>query len=68
MRVVSALPGVHAVATSGGVSCTLSDSVGPADVNAALVAAGVRVSALVPDRRSLEDVFLALVEDDDAPR
>jgi hypothetical protein len=32
-------------------------------VNAALVAAGVAVSALIPERESLEDVFMSLVED-----
>ncbi len=67
MRVVSTLPGVHATATAGALSCTLSDSTAPADVNAALVRAGVRVSALVPERRSLEDVFLELVEEPGAP-
>jgi ABC-2 type transport system ATP-binding protein len=40
----------------------------PADLNAALVAAGVRVDALVPERDSLEDVFLHLVEGADVPR
>jgi ABC-2 type transport system ATP-binding protein len=39
-----------------------------ADVNAALVAGGVRVSALVPERASLEDVFLSLTEGADVPR
>jgi ABC-2 type transport system ATP-binding protein len=67
MRVLSAIPGVDAEATATGVSCTLSDSVGPADVNATLVGAGVRVSALVPERPSLEDVFLELVADRPAP-
>jgi ABC-2 type transport system ATP-binding protein len=63
LRVLSSVPGVDATATPSGLSCTLSDSTGPADVNAALVRAGVRVSALVPERRSLEDVFLELVEE-----
>ncbi|HEY3264720.1 MAG TPA: ABC transporter ATP-binding protein [Actinomycetota bacterium] len=67
MRVLGAMPGVVASAAASGVSCTLSDSIGPADVNAALVGAGVRVSALVPERRSLEDVFLELVEDPGSP-
>ncbi len=40
----------------------------PAELNSALVSAGVRVSALVPERASLEDVFLSLVEGADAPR
>jgi ABC-2 type transport system ATP-binding protein len=66
--VVSALPGVRAEMAPGGISCSLSDSASAADVNAALVAAGVRVSALVPERASLEDVFLSLVGGDGAPR
>jgi ABC-2 type transport system ATP-binding protein len=40
----------------------------PAELNRALVGAGVAVSALVPERASLEDVFLSLVEGADAPR
>jgi hypothetical protein len=40
----------------------------PADVNAALVRAGVRVSALVPVGDTLEDVFLHLVEGVNVPR
>jgi ABC-2 type transport system ATP-binding protein len=36
-----------------------------ARVNAALVSGGVEVSALVPERESLEDVFLELVGDGD---
>jgi ABC-type multidrug transport system ATPase subunit len=68
MRAVAGLAGVEAAAASGGLSCTLSDSIEPADVNAALVGAGVRVSALVAERRSLEDVFLELVEGHDDPR
>jgi ABC-2 type transport system ATP-binding protein len=39
-----------------------------AEVNAALVSAGIAVSALTPERESLEDVFLALVEGEDVPR
>ncbi|MBA3690530.1 MAG: hypothetical protein H0W82_03840 [Actinobacteria bacterium] len=46
----------------------LGDAVGPADVNAALVAAGIRISALMPERDSLEDVFFSLVEGADVPR
>ncbi len=68
MRAVEDVAGVPAALGRGGLSCTLSDSTGPADVNAALVRAGVRVSALVPERRSLEEVFLELVEGDDDPR
>ena len=39
-----------------------------AALNAALVGAGVGVHALVPERSSLEDVFLSLVEGADVPR
>ncbi len=67
-----ALPGV-AVDTDGpsqgAGSLTISlDGVAPADLNAALVAAGVRVAALAPHRDTLEDVFLHLVEGADVPR
>jgi ABC-2 type transport system ATP-binding protein len=46
----------------------LSEGADPAEVNAALVRAGVGVRALVPEHDSLEDVFVALVEGEDAPR
>jgi len=39
-----------------------------AGVNAALVAAGIAVSALVPEHESLEDVFVSLVEGEETPR
>jgi ABC-2 type transport system ATP-binding protein len=39
-----------------------------ATVNAALVAEGVGVSALVPERATLEEVFLSLTEGADVPR
>jgi len=39
-----------------------------AAVNAALVGAGIAVSALVPEHESLEDVFVSLVEGDETPR
>jgi ABC-2 type transport system ATP-binding protein len=38
------------------------------DLNVALVRAGIRVTALMPRRDSLEDVFLHLVEGADVPR
>jgi len=46
----------------------LSDGTTAAAVNRALVSAGVEVGALIPERASLEDVFLSLVEGDDVPR
>jgi ABC-2 type transport system ATP-binding protein len=52
----------------GVVHVALADGAAPAEVNAALVSAGVRVSALVPERDTLEDVFLSLVEGADVPR
>jgi ABC-2 type transport system ATP-binding protein len=53
-------PGVLRVELSGPAT--------PAAINAALVSAGVGVSALVPEHESLEDVFVSLVEGDDVPR
>jgi ABC-type multidrug transport system, ATPase component len=52
----------------GSLRVTFSDGASPADLNAALVRAGVRVHALVPERDTLEDVFLDLVEGVDVPR
>ena len=68
LTTLAALPGVRAETVPGGIDVTLADGAAPADVNAALVAAGVRVSALVPERDTLEDVFLHLVEGVDVPR
>jgi ABC-2 type transport system ATP-binding protein len=39
-----------------------------AAVNSALVSAGIAVSSLTPERSTLEDVFIALVEGEDVPR
>ncbi len=52
----------------GSLDVTLSDGLGAADVNAALVRGGIRVHALEPQRDTLEDVFLHLVEGIDVPR
>ncbi len=52
----------------GIIDVTLSDGKGAADVNAALVRGGIRVHALEPQRDTLEDVFLHLVEGIDVPR
>jgi ABC-2 type transport system ATP-binding protein len=68
LEVVRSIAGVTAEAASGGVLVRLGDELGAADVNAALVAAGIRVSALVPERDSLEDAFFSLVEGADVPR
>ncbi|MEP6973176.1 MAG: ABC transporter ATP-binding protein [Actinomycetota bacterium] len=53
---------------AGAITVAMQDGLTPADVNAALVRAGVGVSALVPVGNSLEDVFLHLVEGADVPR
>jgi hypothetical protein len=52
----------------GTLLVTLAAGTRAADINAALVAAGVGVEALVPERDTLEDVFLHLVEGADVPR
>ena len=52
----------------GALDVTLADGLGAADVNAALVGGGIRVHALEPQRDTLEDVFLHLVEGIDVPR
>ena len=52
-------PGALRVRLTGATSAAL---------NRAIVSAGVEVSALAPERDSLEDVFLALVEGEDVPR
>jgi ABC-2 type transport system ATP-binding protein len=47
--------------TADGLRITLAEPATAAGVNAALVSAGVGVSALVPEQASLEDTFLSLV-------
>ena len=66
--VLQPMRGVFVEPVPGGVRVRLDDGVTPADVNVALVAEGVRVSALVPERDTLEDVFFTLVEGADVPR
>ena len=64
-------PDVSVAPTASGpgvIDVTLSDGSGAADVNAALVRGGIRVHALEPQRDTLEDVFLHLVEGIDVPR
>jgi ABC-2 type transport system ATP-binding protein len=65
--VLATLAGV-AIEPGDGLRVRLSPPATAASVNAALVAGGVAVSALVPEQASLEDVFLSLVEGADAPR
>jgi ABC-2 type transport system ATP-binding protein len=68
IRVLGPMPGVSAEPVPGGIRVRVDDGVTPADVNAALVAAGVGVHALVPERDTLEDVFFSVVEGADVPR
>jgi ABC-2 type transport system ATP-binding protein len=74
-RARAAATGVPGVTTDGaepaagpGTLMVTLHGVDPADLNAALVGAGVRVGALEPHRDTLEDVFLHLVEGADVPR
>jgi ABC-2 type transport system ATP-binding protein len=74
-RVIAALAGAEAIRdgdgdprSGSGVLRVRLSGASPAVVNAALVSAGIAVSALTPERESLEDVFLALVEGEDVPR
>ena len=68
LGVLGSVAGVTAEAAPGGVRVRTGEGATAADVNAALVAAGLRVSAMVPERESLEDVFFTLVEGADVPR
>jgi hypothetical protein len=64
--ILAAMPGVE-LSPEGDrqLRLRLLGDVTAARVNAALVSGGVEVSALVPERESLEDVFLELVGDGD---
>jgi ABC-2 type transport system ATP-binding protein len=53
---------------AGSIRVRLSDGTTAAEVNSALVRAGVGVAALVPEQDSLEDVFVSLVQGADVPR
>jgi ABC-2 type transport system ATP-binding protein len=70
--VVERTPGVSIVSASGEgsgiVQVMLAGNATPSALNEALVAAGIGVNALVPERDTLEDVFLHLVEGIDVPR
>ena len=65
--VTIASPGPGSVGP-GALAVTLAEGTVAADINATLVGAGVRVGALIPERDTLEDVFLHLVEGADVPR
>jgi ABC-type multidrug transport system ATPase subunit len=56
------LPRVGVEAGGDGSLRVTLDGFDPAEVNRLLVTHGVAVRALVPERRSLEEVFMALIE------
>ena len=67
LGLLHALDGVTSVDDAGGpLRIRLDGAATAASVNAALVRAGIGVQALVPERDTLEDVFLALVGEDEA--
>jgi ABC-2 type transport system ATP-binding protein len=60
-RVLSSEPRITRVEVEGAeLRITLADGLGPAEINRALVAAGVAVSRLEPARATLEETFLAI--------
>ena len=65
---VSLIDDADPAAGPGVLRVSVADRDTVAALNAALVGAGVAVHALVPERSSLEDVFLSLVEGADVPR
>ncbi|HEY6566854.1 MAG TPA: ABC transporter ATP-binding protein [Actinomycetota bacterium] len=76
-RVIEDVPGFSPVVDDGTgeprpepgiIRIALAEGASTAVLNAALVAAGIGVSELAPERSSLEDVFMTLVEGADVPR
>jgi ABC-2 type transport system ATP-binding protein len=62
-RLLESLPAVTGVSTRDGAMSVTADPAEASDINGALVAAGIAVSELRPERASLEDVFLELTRD-----
>jgi ABC-2 type transport system ATP-binding protein len=68
IEVLSGIAGARIVDRSAGVIRVRLDAPAtPGAINSALVRAGVEVSGLSPERETLEDVFLSLVEDAGVP-
>lgn len=63
LEVAGALPGVERAYEDGGLVRVVAEAGRAAEVNDALVRAGVRVSELRPVERSLEEVFLSLTRE-----
>jgi ABC-2 type transport system ATP-binding protein len=53
---------------AGSMTVDLSDGLKPRDINEALMRNGVSVDSLVPEKATLEEVFLSLVKGSDVPR
>jgi ABC-2 type transport system ATP-binding protein len=69
--ILGSLHGVTLDGAEGGgqvLVVELAEPATTASVNRALVSGGVEVSELAPERQSLEDVFVSLVEGADVPR
>jgi ABC-2 type transport system ATP-binding protein len=66
LRTAQTLPGVERAWVDGDMLRLLTDPGRAAEINAALVNAGLRVSELRPIERSLEEVFLQLTAGGDA--
>jgi ABC-2 type transport system ATP-binding protein len=66
VAIIRDLAGVAHIDGEGRVLRVHLDGARAAQVNAALVSGGVAVDALVPERDTLEDVFMSLVEGSDA--
>ena len=67
-QVASALPYVQTATVCKGALQAVVEPERVADLNAALVQAGLRVSSLAADRPDLERVYLALMARDDSPQ
>jgi ABC-2 type transport system ATP-binding protein len=61
-RLAATLPEVDGVAVVDGQLRITADPASAAAINSALVGAGIAVSELVPERASLEEVFLELTQ------
>jgi len=62
LRDLAGVAGVAGIGGEGGILRLRLDGATAAQVNAALVSGGVAVSSLVPERDTLEDVFMSLIE------
>ena len=66
--ILAGIPGVSPEQDGAELRVRLGDEATASEINRILVSAGIAVSALVPERETLEDVFVSLVEGADVPR